>query len=196
MARPKKYERHEALENARDAFWKYGYDALGVRAIEQHTKLNRFAIQTEFGGKEGLFLEILDKYAEDAIDQIMAPLQDGSLNAIRDFFSQSITPEKNDPRTFGCLMVNTVIENASQHRDALKSRTDAHYERMLDAFRSALTNARNDGEVADNFDIEEAACFLLTLAMGMQVYIRMHGSLSAANQQTKMALKTIESWRS
>ena len=195
MPRAKNYDRTTALEKARDAFWQYGYDALGVRTIEELTGLNRFAIQTDFGGKQGLFLEALEHYENAAIKHIIKPLRAGGLTAIKHFFSEATTLQKDDPRVFGCLMVNTVIENAAHNHFELKKRTDAHYARMLDAFTTALGNARKDGEISEDFDIEEAASFLMGLAMGMQVYIRMTGSLSSARHQANMALKTIDTWQ-
>ncbi len=195
MPRAKTYDRSTALEKARDAFWQYGYDALGVRTIEELTGLNRFAIQTDFGGKEGLFIEALELYAETMIEQIIIPMSAGGLTEIKQFFTDAIALHDNDPRIYGCLMVNTVVENAAHNHLELKKRTDAHYARLLDAFCSALSNARNAGEIADDFDIEEAASFLLGLAMGIQVYIRMTGSVSTAQHQVAMALKTIETWQ-
>ncbi len=194
MPRTKNYIRSEALEKACNAFWKYGYDALGVRAIEEQTGLNRFAIQTDFGGKEGLFLEVLEKYADVSIDCFIDPIRQGDVSAIKQFFVDMTTPQENDPRLFGCLMVNTVVENAAPQRTELKRRTDAHYARMHGAFKSALLNTREKGQLTAGFDIDEAATFLLALAMGIQVYIRMNGSFSQARQQTNMALKIIDSW--
>ncbi len=195
MPRPKNYDRSTALEKARDAFWQYGYDALGVRAIEQLTGLNRFAIQTDFGGKQGLFLEALEHYAQTAIKHIIEPIRAGGLSAIKHFFTEIATLQKQDPRVFGCLMVNTVIENAAHNHIEFKKRTDAHYARMLDAFISALRNARDVGDIAEDFNIEEAASFLLSLAMGMQVHIRMTGSVTSVRHPAGMAVKTINSWQ-
>jgi len=195
MPRAKNYIRSEALEKARDAFWEHGFDALGVRAIEDLTGLNRFAIQTDFGGKEGLFLEALDLYAEESLQSIIAPLQAGSLSAIEQFFMDLTTCKENDRRIFGCLMVNTVVENAGLNHEEFKARTDAHYERLLDGFRSALNNARAKGEVPEDFDVEEAASFLLGVGMGIQVFIRMKGDVSAGKQQADMVLKILGSWR-
>ncbi len=195
MPRAKNYVRSSAVEKARDAFWQFGYDALGVRAIEELTGLNRFAIQTEFGGKEGLFLEALELYAQTAIEHIIEPISAGGLPAIKQFFNQTATLQKDDPRVFGCLMVNTVIENAAHNHPELKKHTDAHYARMLGAFSAALNNAKDAGDIGEDFNIEEAASFLLSLAMGIQVYIRMTGSVCAARHQAGMALKTIDSWQ-
>jgi len=195
MARSKSYVRSEALEKARDAFWRHGYEALGVRAIEQHAGLNRFAIQTEFGGKEGLFLEALDNYAEESVRIFIDPIKEGGLDEIRQVFIDATIARNDDPRAFGCLMVNTVIENASLGNADIKKRIDDHYSRVLAAFRSALQNASDTGDLREDVDMEEAASFLLGLAMGMQVYNRMKGSVVAARLQASLTVKIIESWR-
>ncbi len=195
MARPKKYDRDQALEKARDIFWKNGYDALGVRAIEECTGLNRFAIQTDFGGKEGLFLEVLEKYAQDSKTQIIDPIGQGSIQDIIDFFKALSTPEENDPRIYGCLIVNTVVENANQTSVAIKEKTDAHYERLLNALTSALKNAKANNEIKQDINENEAALFLLNTAMGMQVYVRMKSDIAEGQHQTNMVINILESWR-
>ena len=53
MPRSKGYDRAQAVERACEAFWEFGYQALGLREIESRTGLNRFAIHTEFGRQGG-----------------------------------------------------------------------------------------------------------------------------------------------
>lgn len=195
MARPKKYDRDQALEKAKDIFWKKGYDALGVRAIEECTGLNRFAIQTDFGGKEGLFLEALEKYAQDSSTLIIDPIKNGSIQEIIDFFEALSTPEENDQRVYGCLMVNTVVENAGETSAAIKEKTDAHYDRLLEALTSALKNAKSKKEIKQDINENEAALFLLNIAMGMQVYVRMKSDITQGRQQANMVINILKSWK-
>ena len=195
MARPKTYDRQEALSKAQNAFWQYGYESLGVRAIETETGLNRFAIQTDFGGKEGLFREVLEKYTKDSCTILINPLRTGGLEAIRKFFYEVISPKESDQRVFGCLMVNTVVENAAKKNIAFKALTDFHFDQLTAAFAAALVNARSDKQLRNDIVIKDAAAFLLCVVMGIQVCIRMNGLLGPAQQQTKIALQAIESWR-
>ena len=55
MPRERKLTIEEAIEKSMFAFWEHGF-GLGVRNLEQITGINRFMLQTELGGKEGLFL--------------------------------------------------------------------------------------------------------------------------------------------
>ena len=142
-----------------------------------------------------MFLEALENYAHLSLETIIKPIGDGDLAAIKRFFDEMTTPRANDLRVYGCLMVNTVVENATHQRAALKKRTDKHYKKMQDAFETALGNAKDQGALSADFDVEAAASYLLALAMGIQVHIRMTGSVSAARQQSKMALNVLDCWR-
>ena len=62
MGRKRKVDRDTARQSALSAFWVNGYSGLGVRQLEELTGINRFAVQTEFGGKDGLFLDIASLY--------------------------------------------------------------------------------------------------------------------------------------
>lgn len=43
MARQKSYDRQDAIAKARDAFRQYGFQTLGIRAIEDIVGIGRFA---------------------------------------------------------------------------------------------------------------------------------------------------------
>jgi len=193
---PKKTYTHAgAIEKARDAFWENGYERLGVRALGVMAGVNRFALQTEFGGKQGLFLEVLDKYARDSREAIIGPIESGGLDALSQFFKNLTTQQPDDMRDYGCLMVNTVIENAGLADSAIKEKTDAHYNGVQASFKKALENAQENGEVSDDFDVEASVSYLLALAMGVQVYVRMKGQVAAAEALGVVAQNVIASWR-
>jgi len=194
LPRPKNYDRDDAVLKACNAFWQYGYDVLGVRALEELTGLNRFAIQTEFGGKEGLFLEALDKYTQETETHLLQALREGNLDQIENLFNQLITLSPESSQVFGCLMVNTIVENAVPARAAIKGRTDRHFKQLEDAIRSALSRAKTNGQIDSNFDIEEAVVFLVGSTMGVQVMIRKAGNIKAAKPYVEMLIKTIKSW--
>lgn len=195
MPRPKNYDRDEAVKKACSAFWQHGYGALGVRVLEQLSGLNRFAIQTEFGGKEGLFLETLDKYTQETETHLLKSLRDGDLSQIEALFNQLVTLSQEPAQAFGCLMVNTVVENAVLARVAIKERTDRHFEKLEKALRTALSRAKTNGQIANDFDVEEGIAFLVGSTMGVQLIIRRAGSIEAAQPYVNMLIKTIESWR-
>lgn len=195
MARTKSYDRDEALQKAVLAFWEHGYGSLGVRSIEQITGLNRFAIQTDFGGKEGLFREALDRYIELTAEFLARPLMEGGLDALEAFFESLVSPEGMKGREYGCLALNTLIETASQDFPGIEDQVDRQYKIMSEAFETVLTNARDRGELRETVRIEDAVPFLQAVGMGMQATIRKTGDVSTAEGQARMAIDTVRSWR-
>ncbi len=66
---------------------------------------------------------------------------------------------------------------------------------MLEAFESALNNAKERGEVAQDFDTKPVAEYLLASAMGIQVFVRSRGSVSSASALGRIALDVVEAWQ-
>lgn len=196
MPRKKSYSHEDALSNATKAFWKMGYEHLGVRALGEQTGVNRFALQTEFGGKQGLFLEVLDNYAADVDALLLKPLRAGGLAAVKTFFEKLTSQTPDGPRDFGCLMVNTVVENAGLDDPEIRAKTDAHYAAVLAALARALRNAKEQGEVAADFEVEPAAEYLLASAMGIQVFVRNRGRVASATALGRVAVGVVTSWES
>ncbi len=145
MARPKSYDRQIAIEKACYAFWEHGYQALGVRELERLTGINQFAIRSEFGGKEGLYREALAHYVETATAEAMAPMVAGGVDSIIGFLEGLVTPGSMTSSAFGCLIVNTGIENARIKSPELATAANAYWKALETHFRQALENDRVAG---------------------------------------------------
>lgn len=194
MARPKSYHRQDAIERACFAFWEHGYAALGVRALETLTGLNKFAIRTEFGGKEGLYLAALAHYHAAARDTVLAPLKSGGTDAIVRFFEGLVTAGTINSSAWGCLMVNTGIENAELGSAALKKASDAYWTDLQDRFHQALMNAQADGRIAPSLKLDDAACGLVSAVMGVHTANRVGKSHAAGRHLVTLILDLIKTW--
>ncbi len=140
VARPKSYDRQTAVKKACYAFWEHGYQALGVRELERLAGINQFAIRSDFGGKEGLYLEALAFYAKAAISSAMAPMKEGGIPEIIGFLEGLVTPGSMTSSAFGCLIVNTGIENARVQSPLLAEAAETYWATLEDHFRQALEN--------------------------------------------------------
>lgn len=167
MARTKTYNRQEAVVKACKAFWEHGYQALGVRELERLTGLNQFAIRTDFGGKEGLFLEAMRFYADAAITTAMPPLQAGGIPAIKAFLRNLVTAGSMTSSPWGCLIVNTGVENARVQSDNLQKAADYYWLALRRHFEQALENARSAGEIPPDAACGPLAEGLVTAVMGV-----------------------------
>ena len=167
MPRPKSYDRNEAIAKACLAFLQHGYQALGVRELEEIVGINQFAIRSEFGGKEGLFLEALNYYSETAIQNEMGAMRDGGIAEICAFFRGLVTPGSNTSSDFGCLIVNTGIENARIKSPRLAKAVSAYWAALEDHFRTVLENENAWGSSIEARDPVASAKALVSAVMGI-----------------------------
>lgn len=167
MPRPKSYDREAAIADACMAFWQHGYQALGVRELERLTGLNQFAIRTEFGGKEGLYLEALTHYADAAIFGEMASMTHGGIDAVIAFLEGLTRPGSPTSSGYGCLIVNTGIENARIQSDKLEAAVNAYWQALERHFLAALRNEQIAQGDEATFSPEALAASLVTAVMGI-----------------------------
>lgn len=195
MARPKTYDRKKAIERACYAFWNHGYTALGVRELEKLTGLNKFAIRTEFGGKEGLYLEALRYYVDAANVMVLAPMRVGGIETIDAFFKGLVTKGCVNSSPWGCLIVNTGIENAELKRPPLQAASDEYWSTLAQHFEAALRRSIEAGEIDQKLDVDEASEGLVTAVMGVHTMNRVSGAHDAGASLVKMVRDLINSWR-
>jgi len=184
-----------AVERACHAFWARGYGALGVRELEKMTGLNKFAIRSEFGGKEGLYLEALRYYAEAAKVTVLAPMRVGGIETIKTFFEGLVTEGCVNSSRWGCLLVNTGIENAELKRPALKAASDNYWSTLAQHFEAALRRSIEAGEINRTLDAGEASQGLVTAVMGIHTMNRVSGAHDAGAPLVDMVRDLIKSWR-
>jgi AcrR family transcriptional regulator len=95
MASPSAATRQSLLKAATVLFAEHGYDGASVRAIVSRAHANQAAINYHFGGKEGLYLEVLKAAFESFTrgDRNGGKLEDLSPEAaLRQFIHQQLRP--------------------------------------------------------------------------------------------------------
>ncbi|MCY6380122.1 TetR/AcrR family transcriptional regulator [Hoeflea prorocentri] len=195
MPRPKSYDRQKAVESACKAFWAHGYQALGVRELEELTGLNQFAIRSEFGGKEGLYLEALKFYCDAAISEAMAPMKRGGLDEIIVFLNNLVADNSVTSSPWGCLVVNTGIENARVQSPRLDDIGTFYWGTLEDHFRQALSNALVLGEIDEATEVDTMASGLVTAVMGIHAKNRSLASHKGGCNLAKLLTGHLQSMR-
>ncbi|WP_422378652.1 TetR/AcrR family transcriptional regulator [Roseibium sp.] len=179
MARPKSYNVDEVVERVVHAFWQHGYQALGLRELERLTGLNQFAIRTEFGGKEGLYLRALDYYSDQAIRHAMAPMQTGGLPELLKFLRSLVTDGSMTSSPYGCLVVNTGIENARVGSARLEEAAKRYWAALESAFATCLEKAIADKSLPADTEPVITAKGLVSAVMGVHAQNRLAGKTDA-----------------
>ena len=62
MARPKEFDRTQALDKAMHLFWQQGYEATSMQDLCNHMGINRGSLYDTYGNKHSLFLEGIQRY--------------------------------------------------------------------------------------------------------------------------------------
>jgi len=194
MGRAKKVDRELARESALSAFWIHGYKSLGVRKLEELTGINRFALQTEFGGKNGLFVEILDTYTSAWDTKYLEPVRNGNLDDLAAYFVQRASMDARTETNSGCLMINTLSEG-NLDAPEISERVSNFLDHVQNTFSKALHNERVQGTLISSLDIDEASQMLLSSLIGMNILIRLKGSNEAALPTAIGLRTTIMNWR-
>lgn len=170
MARPKAFDRTQALDQALDLFWYRGYEATSIQDLLDTMGLNRGSLYDTFGDKHSLFLEALDRYESQfggQLGQYLAkPLPIRA--AIRLAFEQIIEAAVTDPQRRGCMMVNAIIELAP-HDAAVARRAQVATTAGQQAFYTALQTAQANGEIDPSANLEQLAAFLTNTVYGLRV---------------------------
>jgi len=184
MGRHKGYNREEVLDRAMKLFWRKGYEGTHLQELVEVAGLNRFSLYKEFGGKEGLFLEALDRY----LDQVMSLMgllfrEPQGLENIQDYFKAAL----DYPFFHGCFAVNTLVQNPVVPEEARRKVFD-FINGGEQVFYTNLKAAKKAGMLRADADPRSLARLLITFDIGLVVSLQ----LGVDKRGIKQALKPLE----
>ena len=184
MARPVSFDREQVLGRATEAFWEHGYCATSVSDLVEATRLKPGSLYAAFESKQGLFLAVLDHYAQQTLARLRHCLDDADdpLQGIERFFN-GLAGDRADSRRRGCLLVNSVLE-VGRIDPEVQSRVNAHLGDIESALRAALEQARADGLLARDKSPAILAKYLMTTIWGLRVL----GSTGASARDAKQVI--------
>jgi TetR/AcrR family transcriptional repressor of nem operon len=170
MARPAEFDRNDVLNKAMDVFGRTGYNATSITDLVHATNLKPGSLYGAFDSKRGLFLEVIDNYANRSLTRISECMEqsDSAIDAITYFFSRICNELECDKVGKGCLMVNTLLELATEDEDICVKITE-YLNRIEHHFYLSLENARLQGELKPDTDSDGLAKMLMTGIWGLRV---------------------------
>ncbi|MEZ4295013.1 MAG: TetR/AcrR family transcriptional regulator [Polyangiaceae bacterium] len=177
MARPKEFDRDEALDRALAVFWSKGFEATSVQDLVEATGVQRQSLYDTFGDKGALYLSALTRYAETSegwARSLEKPV--GSpLSLLRKTFHQVATESAADPR--GCFIVSAAQERACSAPE-VKECVHGSIQRMERAFVALIKQAQAAGEVPASVSPRATARTLVTMLWGFRAMARGEASES------------------
>jgi AcrR family transcriptional regulator len=158
MGRTQTFDTAEAVRAARAVFWKHGYEAASVPALEAATGLRRSSIYHAFGSKRGLFDAAVASYLDEIVRPRLRPLkaEPPVPNAILDYLHGlrgGLERAGSFASANGCLLINTAGAPIAD---------DATVRETVAAYRAELREAIGNGLRAHLVDLPAAQIERLT----------------------------------
>ena len=196
MGRPREFDEDELLEKAMLAFWEKGLQKTSMRELEAKTGVKQVSLYNAFGDKEGLFLAVLDRYADLVLHTLDQHLDNRDLNGITAYVESNVSPECTYPHiNFGCLMVNTAMI-AGAAAPAIRGRVEAYRTNYHAKVVAVLKRAKSRGKLRRGLNLNHCADFVVSTLWGIFVTICLvGGDQTVGIPAAKVLNRTIRDWR-
>jgi AcrR family transcriptional regulator len=187
MGRPRSFDESELLDSVMRSFWRHGYTATTYRSLETQSGVGVRSLANTFGEKDELFTRALAGYREMVAGNLSRMFEPPSVEGIVKVFERASSPAgPDDPRSAGCLMVNTVFE-IEEPADAIAAEIARYRDLWLSTFREAL-------DADDIAHADTRAEFLLGALWGALSQIRLAGDTTAARPMATVVIETVRGW--
>jgi AcrR family transcriptional regulator len=168
MARPRSFDPDEALDLARDVFWRKGFQSTSLDDITSATGLAKPSLYAAFGDKNALFLKVLDRYHQRIVANAERVLKEGpsAREAIGRWLTGFIPFCSGVRGTRGCLSINTAADGASDQKEVRK-RVERFNRKLEELLSNRLRADR--AQFSDAFDADSAAHTIMAIYLGLMV---------------------------
>src|SRR6202048_465115 len=168
MARPRSFNPDEALDLARDVFWRKGFQGTSLDDVTAATGLAKPSLYAAFGDKNALFLKVLDRYHERIVANAERILGEGpsARDAIERWLKGFVPFCSGIKGSRGCLSVNTAADGVSDQKE-IRRRIERFNRKLEQLLRNRLHADR--AQFLDTFDPDAAAHTIMAIYLGLMV---------------------------
>ncbi|EKQ57700.1 MULTISPECIES: TetR/AcrR family transcriptional regulator [unclassified Clostridium] len=189
MARPREFNKEEALKQAMKVFWRKGYDSTSVSDLTKAMGISRSSMYETFIDKQNLFIETMNYYSQlvgsrrTVIFNTVKSVKQG----VKDYLDERINMALDEEYPGGCFITNTAtsLETADERvKTAIKLST----EKIENEFFAFLELGKTKGEIGGDKDTRALARFLLGLTSGINVVARVQKNRKVLEDMVKCSL--------
>jgi len=168
MGRPRSFNPDEALDLARDVFWRKGFQSTTLDDITAATGLAKPSLYAAFGDKNALFLKVLDRYHGRIVSGAERVLNEGpsARDAIERWLAGFIPFCSGARGSRGCLSINTAADGASEQKQ-VRTRIERFKRKLEELLRKRLRADR--AQFSDGFDPDSAARTIMAIYFGLMI---------------------------
>ena len=191
MARPREFDREDALTAAVETFWTHGYEGAGVERLTAAMGVGRQSIYGAFGSKKALYLEALRAYSAGNVAALLkalrkAPSPIGGLRVVLLTPIELSAPE----RSKGCFGINALCEFGQSDAEVTAALSASGQVLQL-AFADLVREAQAKGEIDPAIDPAVATGLIQILLSGVKVAARSGAAPAAMRQIVDLALRAL-----
>ncbi|RZV41168.1 MAG: TetR/AcrR family transcriptional regulator [Acidimicrobiales bacterium] len=196
MSGLKQYDRTELLDRAMDLFHRQGFNGTSTAELVTELGVNRKSMYAEFGSKQGLFEAALDHYNAHSLSAVLSATEaDGATtDAIRSTFAGFASASENWAQGRGCLLCNTAVERATLDAQ-IGTHVDAYFDRLTTAFRHALQNGQDSGEISTSSNLDDLAAFFTLSLIGVAASAKGNAHPDQIHAACRVVLNVLDTHR-
>ena len=191
MARPREFDRDEALDRATRVFWAKGYASTSTEDLLAAMNIGRQSLYNAFGDKRKLYLEALERYQRESnaghlerLSSSASPL--GGIEALL----LGLIAEDDGVRALGCMGVSAVSEFGTADPELVTLRSKVG-PRLFRCLVERIREGQACGEVDLAINAREAAAFLQMTMQGIQLGARAGGDARSLRAQARFAINRV-----
>lgn len=189
MARPRKFDIDQVLDNAMNAFWSKGYEATSMADLMTAMDLNKGSIYQAFGDKHALFIKALERYTDNthAYFKKVFATSKTAYEGMKIFLTEALVGyATGQPIRRGCFAVNSLVE-LGPHDPQAKAILVRQTERIEKLLKQQIQRGQEAGEFRTDIDAE---------ALAIQVNIMLSGIMAdckagGCRERTVVATETL-----
>jgi TetR/AcrR family transcriptional regulator, transcriptional repressor for nem operon len=192
MARPKQFDREDALTKAIGVFRKHGYASASTEVLLEGIGIGRQSLYDTFGDKRRLYLEALRRYNSESVSAAVAHVESSpsALKGIENMLFDYVT-RKPAEHALGCMGINSICEFGMEDSEVGEINR-ASGATLQTAFAKALRKAKAAGEVPESLQERDAAQFILATLAGMKVQAKGGASAATLKQIARFAIQALK----
>ncbi|MCM2680344.1 TetR/AcrR family transcriptional regulator [Echinimonas agarilytica] len=184
MPNPKRFDREDVTQKAKELFWRQGYHATSMRDLSAELDMRPASIYAEFGNKDGIFIEAITAYQNEMELRFHQALDstDCGLDALRTFI-QSVSIGNQHQAARACMLAKTLLE-IEDHEHRARQAAQAYIESFQGALCGLINSIQDAGEIDRSLAPNDVATFVQVQLMGL----RSASQMGLSNEQLQHQL--------
>jgi len=163
----------EVSDKIMQLFWEHGYFNISIQDLIAATGYNRASLYKHFGGKQGLFIAMLQRFRNKVVVECTMSLMDpqAGMAGVKTFFQQFVDCRVGMLKSHGCFMVATA-SNLQCHDPEVMCVVDEFIQFLRGLFYKNLRWQQAEKLIDSQINPEMLADFLVGNVIGMATMMR------------------------